>query len=197
MQDFLSAMQRRRSYYHLGEHTAVGKKRIVELVGQALLYTPSAFNMQSARAALLFGADHKRFWSVVSESLKGIVPANRFPQTEQKISFLASGLGTVLFFEDLDVIREYGERFAPYKERMAAFAYEGNAMLQFAVWNLLEQEGLGVSLHHYNPLVDQAVRREWDIPLNWELNAQMPFGEIKAGPDEKETAALEERMKVF
>jgi predicted oxidoreductase (fatty acid repression mutant protein) len=35
---------------------------------------------------------------------------------------------------------------------------------------------VGASLQHYNPVIDAAVAREWNIPAAWKLRAQMPFG---------------------
>ena len=72
-------------------------------------------------------------------------------------------------------------------------------MLQFAIWNILENEGLGASLQHYDPLIDQKVAEEWHVPESWKLLAQMPFGKIKEGhvPKEKEILPIESRMKVF
>ena len=34
----------------------------------------------------------------------------------------------------------------------------------------------GASLQHYNPLIDEAVAKQWHINPNWKLIAEMPFG---------------------
>lgn len=49
-------------------------------------------------------------------------------------------------------------------------------MHQFAVCTALEQEGLGANLQHYNPLIDARVAAEWGVPEDWELSAQLVFG---------------------
>ena len=36
--------------------------------------------------------------------------------------------------------------------------------------------GFGASLQHYNPLIDEAVAKQWHINPNWKLIAEMPFG---------------------
>ncbi|NFV72581.1 nitroreductase, partial [Clostridium botulinum] len=36
--------------------------------------------------------------------------------------------------------------------------------------------GFGASLQHYNELIEEDVKKEWNIPNNWKLIAQMPFG---------------------
>lgn len=73
-----------------------------------------------------------------------------------------------------------------------------NGMLQYAVWTMLTAEGLGVNLQHYNPMVDTAVAKQWSIPEDWNLKAQMVFGK-PAGPrlTTKEYEPAEDRMMVF
>jgi predicted oxidoreductase (fatty acid repression mutant protein) len=61
----------------------------------------------------------------------------------------------------------------------------------------LHTEGLGASLQHYNPIVDEQVHAEWDIPSNWKLRAQLVFGSIEGEPRAKDYLADEERFKVF
>lgn len=70
-------------------------------------------------------------------------------------------------------------------------------MLQYVIWTALELEGLGASLQHYNPLIDEEVKKEWQIPSNWKLIAQMPFGKPTAEAGAKEFQPLEDRVKVF
>ncbi|MFU2106468.1 hypothetical protein ACM6L3_06155 [Paenibacillus larvae] len=36
--------------------------------------------------------------------------------------------------------------------------------LQYAVWLALSTEGRGVSIQHYNPLIDDKVREKGEIP---------------------------------
>ena len=70
-------------------------------------------------------------------------------------------------------------------------------MLQFALWCLFAEHNIGASLQHYSPLVDAFVQKEWLISPEWQLIAQMPFGNITATPDEKDFLPLAERIKTF
>jgi predicted oxidoreductase (fatty acid repression mutant protein) len=70
-------------------------------------------------------------------------------------------------------------------------------MNQYAVWTALEAEGLGANLQHYNPLIDKRVAETWNVPADWELSAQMPFGTPAAAPAEKTFKPVEERFKVY
>jgi predicted oxidoreductase (fatty acid repression mutant protein) len=58
-------------------------------------------------------------------------------------------------------------------------------------------EGLGASLQHYNPIIDEAVKKQWNLPADWELIAQMPFGKPTAAAGEKQFLPLEDRVKIF
>lgn len=73
-----------------------------------------------------------------------------------------------------------------------------SAMLQFAVWTMLEAEGLGANLQHYNPLVDAKVVEEWGVPPTWKLTAQLVFGGRQdVALREKTFEPLEKKLKVF
>lgn len=49
----------------------------------------------------------------------------------------------------------------------------------------------------YNPLIDDAVKAEWNIPASWNLRAQMPFGNIVQEAGEKEFIDDADRFRVF
>lgn len=195
--DFLSAISSRRSVYAISNESPVPDEAIAELVEKAVLYTPSPFNMQSGRAVLLLGTHHAKLWSIVLETLRKIVPPENFASTEQKIGSFAAGYGTVLYFDDTAVTKSYGEQFPLYKDNFTLWAQHSNGMLQYAVWNLLELDGLGASLQHYNPLIDDAVKKEWDLPEGWQLIAEMPFGKPTADPDPKEFQDIKQRVRIF
>lgn len=197
MKDFLSVIRTRRSYYGIQNTSPISEERIIELVQEATRHTPSSFHMQGARVVVLFGREHKRLWKLTEDALRKVVPAGKFSSTEKKLASFAAGYGTVLYFDDTAVTDSFGEKFSMYRENFPIWAQQGNGMLQFAVWNLLEAEGLGASLQHYNPLIDEAVRDAWNLPASWKLIAQMPFGEPTAQPGEKTFVPIEERVKVF
>ena len=121
-----------------------------------------------------------------------------FKNTEAKIDHsFASGYGTVLFFEDQNVVQDLQNRFISYKDNFPGWAMQTSAMHQLAVWTMLEDAGFGVSLQHYNPLIDEEVRRTWELPASWHLIAEMPFGMPAGEPGDKEFKELSERVKVF
>ncbi len=195
---FKEALQHRRSYYALGSERLVNKGDIEEMVEFALMHVPSAFNSQSSRVILLIEKAHRRFWQIVKDTLQAQIPADVFLKTEKKINqSFASGYGTLLFFEDRSVVQMMEQKFPLYAPNFFQWSQQTSAMHQLALWCMLEDRGLGVSLQHYNPLVDEAVRQEWGLPFTWELVAQMPFGYPLTMPSVKSYEPVAERMRVF
>lgn len=192
------AIENRRSYYALTDRSPVPDSEIEDIVKLALLHVPSAFNSQSTRIVLLLGEHHKQLWEITKNALKEKLSPEAFAATREKIERqFAAGYSTVLFFEDLDTILKLQHAYPSYKESFPKWAHQTSAMHQFAVWTLLEDAGFGVSLQHYNPLIDEEVRKTWELPETWELIAEMPFGIPAHGPGEKEYQPLEERLRIF
>lgn len=195
---FWDAVKNRRTYYSLSKEPVVAAERILEIVSEAVKHAPSAFNSQSARVVVLLGEHHDRLWDIVKAELKKIVPATQFSATEDKINnAFRSGYGSILFFEDMQVIERLQQQFPTYRDAFLTFSNHSAGMLQFIVWTALEQEGLGASLQHYNPVIDDAVKAEWHIPDSWKLLAQMPFGKPVSQPGAKEFQPLAERIKIY
>ena len=195
---FFDAVKTRRTRYALSKDPVISDERILEIVNEAVKHTPSAFNSQSARVVILLGAQHDRLWDIVKAELKKIMPAEGYGATEEKVNgSFRSGYGTVLFFEDQSVVEALQQKFPLYKDAFPVFSLNSTGMLQFVVWTALAEQGIGASLQHYHPVIDAAVKAEWNIPDSWKLLAQMPFGKPIAEPGEKEFMPLEQRVKVY
>lgn len=195
---FAEALEHRRSYYSIGSDSPVLDEEVVHIVRTAVKNVPSAFNSQSTRIVLLLGDEHKKLWDIVKSTLKQRIPSDAFAKTEAKIDgCFAAGHGTVLYFEDTAVVKNLQEAFPSYAENFPIWSQHTSAMHQFAIWTMLEDAGLGASLQHYNPLIDEEVRRTWNLPGSWMLIAEMPFGTPTAEPGEKELGELSERIKIF
>ena len=195
---FWEAVKGRRSIYSISNEKELNEGRIEEIVREALLHTPSPFNSQSTRLVLLFGEEHKKLWDITLTELKKLVTPEQFVQTENKIkSCFASGYGTILFFEEQKVVEGMCSQFPSYADRFPVWSQHTDAMHQFVIWTALEAEGLGASLQHYNPVIDDEVRKNWNLPSSWQLIAQMPFGKVLAPAGEKEFGDIEPRLKIF
>ncbi|CAH0121252.1 MULTISPECIES: nitroreductase family protein [unclassified Paenibacillus] len=196
--DFYAALKNRRSIYGISKEQVVSDDKIQEVIREAVKYTPSAFNSQSARVVLLLDEHHDKFWDITKETLRKIVGNDeQFASTAEKMGAFRSGYGTVLFFEDDSVVEGLQSNFPLYKDNFPIWSHHSSGMLQFVIWTGLEAEGYGASLQHYNPVIDDQVKKEWNIPDSWKLIAQLPFGKPTVQPGEKEFQPLEQRIKVF
>lgn len=197
MNGFLEAVKNRRSRYAISGKSPVSDAEIVEIIQTAVKYAPTAFNSQGARLLVLFGAQHQKFWDLTKEILRERIPADKFASTDEKINSFAAGHGTVLYFEEWNTVAGLQAKFPSYKENFPIWACQSNGMLEYIIWTALEAEGLGASLQHYNPIVDEKVREVFGVPSSWKLLAQMPFGLPTAPAGEKTFMPLEERVIVL
>lgn len=195
--DFLTAIAERRSHYSIGNNPVTEDQRIINILEEASLHAPSAYNSQSTRVVLLLGDHHKKLWTILTDVMRTRLAPDKFPRTENKIKGFMAGYGTVLFFEDLDVVNNLIEKFPSYAENFSEWSLQGAGIMEYIVWTALEAEGYGASLQHYNQLIEDAVAKEWGLPSSWRLNAQMPFGNIIEKPSEKTHLPLEGRLKIF
>ncbi len=187
----------RRSIYALNDQLPLSPLALSEVIEEVVLNTPSAFNSQSSRLVVLLGPEHQKFWALVENALRKVVPPENFDATAVKLDGFRAGAGTVLFFEDELVIRELQERFPLYAASFPLYAEQTNAMHQYALWTALADNDIGANLQHYNPLVDAEVQKLWQLPSTWTLKAQLVFGGIKVPAGEKEFKPLNERLKFF
>ncbi|MBP1755951.1 MAG: hypothetical protein H6Q59_2349 [Firmicutes bacterium] len=194
---FDQAVESRRTYYAIGKDTKVSTEEVKKVVDHAVKFVPSAFNSQSARVVVLAGENHDKLWEIARETLRKIVPAEAFASTDEKINSFKNGAGTLLFFEDQAVVQGLQDAFPLYKDNFPIWSLQSSGMVQFTIWTALENLGLGASLQHYNPLIDDEVHSTWSLPDNWKLLGQMPFGHPLADPGAKEYSPLEARVKVF
>ncbi|ROW11675.1 hypothetical protein VPNG_05554 [Cytospora leucostoma] len=194
---FIENIKNRRSYYPLSKDLTITPAKVQEIVKELLQHIPSSFNSQTNRAVVLFGAEHEKLWDITAEILKAIVPAEQWEATSKKLGLFKGGAGTVLFFQDNDVINSFQEKFSIYADRFPVWAAHSDGAFQIAVWNALEAEGLGANLQHYNPLIDAKVVDQWKVPQSWKLSAQLVFGGKTGEAGEKAFQPVEEKFKSF
>lgn len=194
---FLDHMKQRRTIYAIGKNVPLAQDKIEEIIKEAVRNSPSAFNSQTSRVVTLYGDSHTKFWNIVRETLRKMVPEDAFEKTDAKINSFAAGYGTVLFFEDQDVVKSLQEQFALYADHFPAWSEHSSAIAQFAVWTALAEQHIGASLQHYHPVIDEEVAETFDIPKNWRLRAQLVFGSIEAPAGEKTFMDDKERFKKF
>lgn len=195
--ELYKAIEDRRTIYGISKESTISDERIEEIINHAAKHVPSAFNSQSARVVLLLNKEHDELWNLVLEALRPYVPEENFAATQERIDSFKNGYGTVLYFEDQNIVESLQERFSLYKDNFPIWSQQSSGMLQYAIWTALEAEGLGASLQHYSEVVDAQVKARWEIPNSWKFIAQMPFGKPVAEPGEKEYFPVEDRVKIF
>lgn len=197
MTTFKEALKNRRSIYTLGRNVDLTESQIENLITEAVKYSPTAFNAQSPRVVILFGAAHEKLWEMTEAALKPLTPAEAFPNTQAKLAGFKAGLGTVLFFKNTDTVKNLQEQFALYADNFPDWSEQSNGIATANTWVALEEAGLGANLQHYNPVIDEAVAQEWDIPTNWQLRSQLVFGSKEGEAGEKDFLADDERFRVI
>ena len=135
---------------------------------------PSAFNMQSGKVVVAFGETHDKIWQIAMDTLRGIVPAANFAATEEKINSFAAAYGTVLYFDDISIVEKLADQFPLYAQNFPVWGQQANGMMQFAIWTALTDLGLGVNLQHYNPLIDDEVKKLTGVPAEWSSSLRCP-----------------------
>lgn len=193
---FLDSIALRRTIYALDNTLPVSKAEVIKTIQEAVRLAPSSFHAQSARALILFGDENKKLWDIVLAAVLKVAPKEQHDDTKQKIAAFASGAGTVLVFEDTAVIKGLQESYSLYADNFPLWSSHGTGITQFSIWSALANIKVGASLQHYGNLIEDEVRKTWDLPSSWSLIAQMPFGAIKGTVEEKAFQPIEERVYI-
>ena len=70
-------------------------------------------------------------------------------------------------------------------------------MLQYMVWLALSENKIGATVQHYSPLIEEDIKTQFNLPNDWHLVSQMPFGSIEATPCIKKINPIDTRVKIF
>lgn len=194
----IELLKNRRSIYHLGKNVSLENNEITNLIKEAVKESPSSFNSQTSRVVVLFNNQHLKLWEIVEENLRKVVPTEEaFQATQEKINSFRAGYGTILFYEDEEVVRGLQENFSLYADNFPIWSEQSSGIASVNVWTALAENEIGASLQHYNPLIDSDVANEWNLPSTWKLRAQMPFGSIETPAEGKAYMDDEERFRIF
>lgn len=78
-----------------------------------------------------------------------------------------------MYFTDEDVVKKSQADFASYAPKFPGWAENAQGILQATIWTAFTAEGLSGTLQHYHPLMDEAVRKEWNIPETWSTSLSL------------------------
>ena len=142
-------------------------RTVVELV-------PDAFNMKSARVAVVTGQKQDELWDAIYDAFGGKV-------AREKIDGFKAAAGTVLYFYDQDVVAGMQEQFPGYAANFPVWANQANGA---AAEHLDRPARAGRGCEH--PALQPGDRRCGaqlvGAPDSYVLLAQMPPGGIVAEP---------------
>ena len=177
MKTFEETLNWRRSNYDLTPTIPFDDQTLETILRENAEKAPSPFNMQNARLVLLLGEQHKKLWQIVKDTLRPIVNNEEaFQQTEKKLDGFANGYGTILYFHKNDVVKNMQEQVPAYAENFPRWGEHANGALLYGTWLTLASHGIAANIQHYNPLIDEDVKKTFHIDDTWELIGQMPFG---------------------
>ena len=196
MSNLTELVKSRRSQYVIGKNTDLTNEEIVERITEIVRDVPSASNSQTTRLAFVFGEKNDELWSHILDVQKNVLPADMLEMMTGVMEGAKNGVGTILFFEDLDAVEE----MPTSPSRVEIYKQNNNANVQYAVWLALTEMGLGGSLQHmnvgYEQGFDRSVKELLGLPERWEMQAQMPFGSIEGENGEKDYISDNERVVV-
>lgn len=197
MSAFLDLLEKRRSIYTIGTNSDYTKEEITERIRDVVKQVPTAFNSQTTRVVVLFDEAKDKFWDHIYDVQKDVLEGDVWEMMSGTITGSKNGIGTVLFFEDIDAVKQMpaqGIRGEAYKQN-------NNANAQYAVWLALTEMDLGATLQHFNvgyeQGFDRGTKEMFDLPDSYEMLAQMPFGSIEQEAGEKDHIDTDEQVKVF
>lgn len=194
----LDLQKKRRTIYALGRKVNQTPEELTEFIENTIKEAPSAFNSQSTRAVILFNDYQDKVWDIVLDNLKPHLKSDdAVKATTEKINGFKNGFATILYFTDMDVVHGLEKNFPAYADNFYDWSEQAQGNAQYAVWTGLAENGIGANLQHYNPLIDADVAKEFDIPANWKLRAEMVFGSIESPAQAKDYMDDKDRFKIF
>ena len=197
MSAFVELVEKRRSIYALGTDSEYSKKDIENRIREVVKQVPTAFNSQTTRVVVLLDEANTKFWDHIYDVQKDVLEGGMQEWMSGVVTGAKNGIGTVLFFEDLDAV----EKMPAQGARQEAYKQNNNANAQYAVWLALAEMNLGASLQHFNvgyeKGFDKGTKEMFNLPDSYEMLAQMPFGSIEQETGEKEHIYTYIQVKVF
>lgn len=195
--NLLQHMKQRRTVKSLGNKVIHSREYLCELIKEAVHCCPSALNSQSVRIVILTDNAHFRFWEKVKEVQEKNVADCVLESALLKIDQCERAYGTVLFFEDQEVVRFLQKQRPLQATDFTIWSEQTSGMAQFAVWTALSSVGLGAALQHYNPEIDHETAKLFELPVSWHMKAQLVFGSIRKSAKEKTYETDDKLFRVF
>lgn len=87
----ITSLRKRRSYYNINNQLPVSEQEIIDKIKEVTELVPDAFNMQSARVVVLFGAKHEQLWDETYNAFEGKVKKEKLDALKkvQELSYFS------------------------------------------------------------------------------------------------------------
>ncbi|MDO5457376.1 MAG: nitroreductase family protein [Atopococcus tabaci] len=198
MSNFTDLQAKRRSTYVIGKNTDLSKEEITEALREAAKNVPSSFNSQTTRLILVFDDANERVWKEIHDVQKDVLDGAVWERMSGVIQGAGQGVGTILFFEDRDAVKE---NIPAAESQQNLYKQHNDAFQQYSAWLALTELGLGGTLQHFNigyeQGFDKVFRELLNLPESYEMVAQMPFGSIEQEYEAKDYIDSDLEVQVF
>ncbi len=196
MSNFQDLVAKRHSTYHIGRNTDRTPEEVTEYLRELTQWVPTASHSQTSRLVLVFGDKHEALWDEIHDVQSKVLSDEMWETMGGVIAGAKQGLGTVLFFEDQEAVQAMPTSDATRE----TYSQHNNANHQYATWLGLTELGLGATLQHFNIGYEQghdkSIKELLDLPDNYALVAEMPFGSIETPAEAKETIPTDVKVQV-
>lgn len=198
LSNFNQISAKRRSIYNIGKNIDIPDNQIFDVIKTAVKNSPSAFNSQSVRTIVLFNKKSDQVWNITENALAKLSKdPQTFNETKQKIASFRAGYGTILFLTDTSTVQKLENNFPSYADNFVDWSEQAIGGAQQAVWTALAELNIGANLQHYNPLIDNDIHQEFNLPTKWQLRAEMPFGSIEKPAGHKDSLDDDQIFKLL
>ena len=129
---FLEATVVRRSTIALTSESPIPDDRIIALVQHAIKHAPTPFHTQSARAVILLGAEHTKFWELAYTKCEPQFPPEVFQgKFVPNLTAFKNAHGTALFFDEPEAIDKLPPPLAGLVKNFPEWQEHANGMAQY------------------------------------------------------------------
>lgn len=175
---WMELLSRCRQAELLGQRVHFSQSYLSELIQFSVRNCPSLYEECSTRIVILYSESHRRLWEIIREVQRRELPAHIFDSAAIKIDECEASYGTVLFYEDQQVIKHLQKNMPFHVDDYPAWSEQTSGMSQYAVWTALASAGLGGHLHQYKN-IEKSIANYFALNDQWQLKAQLVFGSIE------------------
>ena len=175
---FIEYLQACQPMAKLGKKVHLSQNYLSALIIEAIKSCPSVQGIQGLKFVVLYHEAHQKFWQLVEAQQRQEIPAHVFAATAYKMQACQNALGTILFFEDQQVLQDLAKKQPLLAQQHPNWSAQYLGVASLAAWGILADVGLGAELLHYQGF-DHKLQKQFKLEQSWKLKAQLLFGSIE------------------